>query len=122
MTLNHGLIQLSRCLEFFPMKHRLHTFLPTVGNLVFLGVFLGLVFLGNSQTLLRDTDTGIHIRAGEVIISTLAIPKYDIFSFHSPAPRWITHEWLSEVIMALVHRAFGLTGIVIFFALIISAT
>src|SRR5262245_42472886 len=102
------------------MKQRFQSYLPTVGNLVFLSVFLGLLFLKNGQTLLRDTDTGIHIRAGEVIIRTLAIPKHDVFSFHSPAPRWITHEWLSQVIMALVHRAFGLTGIVIFFALIIS--
>jgi hypothetical protein len=72
--------------------------------------------------LLGDTDTGIHTKAGEIILQTLSIPKYDPFSFHSPPLPWTAHEWLSEVIMALVHRAFGLTGIVVFFALIISST
>ena len=70
--------------------------------------------------LLNDCDTGYHIRAGEYILKTLSIPRQDIFSFHAPPLSWTAHEWLSEVIMAMVHRSFGLTGIVIFFSLIIS--
>ena len=54
------------------------------------------------------------------MIDTLSIPKHDIFSFITPSLPWTAHEWLSEVIMAMVHRSFGLTGIVIFFSFIIS--
>jgi hypothetical protein len=90
--------------------------------IVFLSVFARLTLSGDPHMLLGDTDTGIHIKAGQLILQTLSVPKYDPFSFHSPPLPWTAYEWLSEVIMALVHRAFGLTGIVVFFALVISST
>ena len=94
---------------------------PSIADSIFICVFLTLtLFAGNK--LLNDCDTGYHIRAGEYILQTHSIPRQDIFSFHRPALPWTAHEWLSEVIMAIVHRSFGLTGIVIFFSLIISFT
>ncbi len=89
--------------------------------MVFLGVFLFLA-LQHGQALLRDGDTGYHIRTGEFIVQNWTIPERDIFSFRSPPIPWIAHEWLAEVIMALVHRVSGLTGIVIFFSFIIATT
>src|SRR5215510_10203058 len=105
--------------------HRSHDIIrrlliPSIGTVLFLTIFLPLALLG--RVLLNDTDTGYHIRAGEVILDTFSVPRYDIFSFHSPPLPWTAHEWLSEVIMALVHRAFGLTGIVVFFAFVIALT
>lgn len=70
--------------------------------------------------LLKDCDTGFHIRIGEYILDTSSIPKYDIFSFSPPSQKWIHTSWLSDVIMALIHKAYGLTGVVIFFAFLIS--
>ena len=70
--------------------------------------------------LLGDCDTGFHIRTGEYILETLSIPKYDIFSFSTPSLEWINTEWLSDVIMALIHKAYGLTGVFIFFAFLTS--
>lgn len=103
----------------YPLKRK-SLFLLSIADILFLSVFLYLSF-HTGKGLLADGDTGYHIRAGEYIIDTLSIPKQDIFSFISPALPWTAHEWLSEVIMASVHRAFGLTGIVIFFSFIISA-
>src|SRR5262245_3755438 len=94
--------------------------IPSIGTVLLLSIFLPLAFLG--RVLLNDTDTGIHIRAGEVILKTFSIPRYDMFSFHSPPLPWTAHEWLSEVIMALVHRVYGLTAIVVFFAVILAST
>jgi hypothetical protein len=71
--------------------------------------------------LLGDGDTGYHIRAGEYILKTFSVPSHDIFSFLTPALPWTAHEWLSEVVMALVHRASGLSGVVFFFAGIVAA-
>jgi hypothetical protein len=68
------------------------------------------------QKLLGDGDTGYHIRAGEYIINTLSIPRLDMFSFISPPLSWTAHEWLSEVIMALLHSWFGMSGVVFFYA------
>jgi hypothetical protein len=88
--------------------------LPSAAEIVFVSIFLQLVF--NAGTLLSDGDTGYHIRAGEFIIDARSVPKSDIFSLWVPALTWTAHEWLSEVLMAIVHYHAGLTGIVIFFA------
>ncbi len=53
-------------------------------------------------------------------MQTHSIPKYDFFSFSPPSLEWINTEWLSDVIMALIYKAYGLTGVVIFFAFLIS--
>lgn len=95
--------------------------LPSIADFLFVAIFL-LVALHQGRDLLNDGDTGYHIRAGEYILKTMSVPTHDMFSFLSPPLPWTAHEWLSEVIMALVHRAFGLTGIVVFFAFLIALT
>ena len=93
--------------------------IPSLADIMFVSLFFILSFSVNNW-LLNDCDTGYHIRAGEYIIDTLSIPKHDIFSFISPALPWTAHEWLSEVIMGAIHRAAGMTGVVIFFSFMIS--
>ncbi len=94
-------------------------FVPSLADILFLTIFLYLFFSGKTM-LLGDGDTGYHIRAGEYILKTFSVPKHDIFSFLTPAIPWTAHEWLSEVVMALVHRVSGLSGVVFFFACIIA--
>jgi hypothetical protein len=101
-------------------KKRNSFLIPSIADVLFLSVFLYLS-LSVGKGLLADCDTGYHVRAGEYILETFSIPKHDIFSFITPAIPWTAHEWLSEVIMAFVHRAFGLTGVVIFFAFVIAS-
>jgi hypothetical protein len=94
---------------------------PSIADLLFVLILFMIFFFGKSG-LLGDGDTGYHIRAGEYIIRTLSVPKFDIFSFHTPPLPWTAHEWLSEVVMAMVHRLFGMTGIVAFFAFFLALT
>lgn len=101
------------------MKHWPRFLLPSISEMVFLSVFL-LLALQQGQALLRDGDTGYHIRTGEFIIQNWTIPERDIFSFRSPPIPWTAHEWLSEIIMAIVHDVSGLTGIVVFFSFFIA--
>jgi hypothetical protein len=89
--------------------------------MVFLIVFIA-CFTGSGSFLLGDGDTGYHIRAGEIILKDLAVPRHDPFSFITPPLPWTAHEWLSEVIMAIVHKSLGLQGIVFLFALLLSTT
>jgi hypothetical protein len=103
------------------MKRLAQFLLPSISEMVFLSVFL-LLALQHGQALLRDGDTGYHIRTGEFIIQNWTIPERDIFSFRSPPLPWTAHEWLSEIIMAILHSASGLTGTVIFFSFIIATT
>ena len=95
--------------------------LPSIGNMVFASIFLILVF-GIGNGLLNDGDTGYHIRTGEEILKHGRVPAGDIFSAQLPPPKWTAHEWLSEVILAVVYKYSGLTGIVVFFAWLLAAT
>jgi hypothetical protein len=104
------------------MKKSLSYLIPSLADIFFICIFLYLCLSEGGGGLLGDGDTGYHIRAGEFILDTLSIPRQDIFSYLTPPLHWTAHEWLSEVIMALVHRASGLTGVVVFFAFMIAAT
>ena len=101
------------------MTSRPRNLLPSIADVVFLGIFLFLASGGDGR-LLGDADTGFHIRAGEFIVENRKIPDADIFSFLTPALPWTLHEWLAEVIMALVHQLAGITGIVILFSFLIA--
>ena len=103
------------------MRRVLTLILPSIGNMVFVSILLVLVF-GTGNGLLYDGDTGYHIRTGEEILKNWRIPVQDIFSAHLPTLHWTAHEWLSEVILAAVFKLSGLTGIVIFFALLLAVT
>jgi hypothetical protein len=103
------------------MHSKIRVLIPSLGGTLFLAIFLTLSF-NSGLPLLADGDTGFHIRVGEFILDTHSVPKHDIFSFLTPPLPWIAHEWLSEVVMALLHRAFGLTGVVLFFIFLISLT
>lgn len=98
-----------------------NVFLPSVADILFVSIFLFLSLYAG-QKLLADCDTGYHIRAGQYILKTMSIPRHDIFSFRRPALPWTAHEWLSETIMALIYGLSGLTGVVVFYALLIALT
>ncbi len=104
------------------MESRPNYLIPSIGQFLFLVVFLVLTFSPAGKNMLADADTGYHIRAGDYILEHRDVPKHDIFSFHSPPLPWTAHEWLSEVVMAALHRMSGLTGVVVFFSFLISLT
>jgi hypothetical protein len=66
-----------------------------------------------------DPDFWWHLRTGQYIFETRTIPHRDIFSSLFFGKEWVTHEWLSEVLMYMVHRAFGYGGLVVVFASLI---
>ena len=68
-----------------------------------------------------DPDMWWHLRTGEIILEQ-GIPHQDVFSFTVSDHEWITHEWLSQVIMWLVYRGAGLPGLILFFAFCIGLT
>jgi len=96
-------------------------FIPSIAQMSFLIVFIT-CFTVSGSFLLGDGDTGYHIRAGEIILKDQAVPRHDPFSFIAPTLPWTAHEWLSEVVMAVVHKALGIQGIVFLFALLLAAT
>jgi len=99
-------------------QSKIFWFLPSIAEVIFI-VILAFILSGKGN-LLGDADTGYHIRAGEYIIDNLNVPSHDLFSHVTPPLEWTAHEWLSEVILALIHRATGLTGVVVAMAILIA--
>lgn len=92
---------------------------PSIADVFFLASFLCLSFsLG--YKMLWDGDTGYHIRIGDLMLEQRAILKHDAFLHHTPEMPFPPHEWLAQILMALIHRLAGLTGIVVFFAFLVS--
>lgn len=53
---------------------------------------------------IADPDFWWHLRTGQFIVDTGSIPHGDIFSYTNAGQPWITHEWLSEVIIHGLYR------------------
>jgi hypothetical protein len=66
--------------------------------------------------VLNDGDTYWHIVAGRWMLDNRAILRIDPFSYTFMGHPWQTHEWLSEILMALAYVGAGWNGIVILFA------
>jgi hypothetical protein len=94
--------------------------MPSVTDLIFLIVFCTLVFTTWSNRMLGDAGTGWHIRNGEHILATHAIPHADYFSYTAAGKPWFAWEWLYDIAIAAVHLLAGLNGTVVFTALIIA--
>ncbi len=81
--------------------------------------FVALFVMGVRETL--DADMWWHLRTGEYIWQQ-GIPRQDVFSFTVPDHAWITHEWLSQVVMWLVYQAGGFPALILLFALLTAVT
>lgn len=90
-------------------------FIPSVTDLLFVALLSWLFLAGEYgwKSLLNDGDAGWHIRTGEYILDTGVIPRTDLFSFSKPSQQWFAWEWGADVIFALLHRALGLKGLVL---------
>lgn len=70
-----------------------------------LGVLLAAGAVWLSALQVRDPDTWWHLRTGQLIVETRAVPKTDPYSYVLDGGPWITFEWLSEVVF------YGLTRV-----------
>lgn len=96
---------------------------PSIAELLFIAMFAWLFAGSNGWSgLLADGDTGWHIRNGELILQSHAVPYHDWFGFGSEGHPWFAWEWLADVFFALLHSAAGLKAVVFFCGLIIAGT
>jgi len=89
-------------------------FLISFSDLIFILVFFATFLI---KPCLDSYDVFWHIKTGEVILQG-NLPDHDIFSFTASRSEWILHEWLSQVIFALIYRHAGARGLLILRALI----
>ena len=93
--------------------------MPSVADLILVALLALLMFTPLSVKLLGDAGIGWHIRTGQVILATHAVPRIDPFSSQRSKP-WIAWEWLYDVIIGRLEASAGLNGVVWFTAVVIA--
>ncbi len=81
---------------------------------------LALFVLTVRETL--DPDMWWHLRTGQVIWESGAIPQTDLFSYTVTDHLWVVQQWLTDVLMWLLYQTVGLRGLSVFFALLMMTT
>lgn len=69
--------------------------------------------LGWARHVLHDPDIYLHVAVGRWIVAHHAVPHHDLFSYSMPGAPWVPHEWLAEVIMAVLRDGFGWAALVV---------
>lgn len=105
-----------------PTRVRPRLLLPSTTDLIFIVLLVSLTYGQLGPRLLGDADVGWHIRNGENILATHAIPRVDSFSATMSGQTWYSWEWLFDLLVGAVHRHLGLNGVVFVSALIIAFT
>lgn len=67
-----------------------------------------------------DPDFWWHLRTGQLIAETGAVPQQDVFSYTALGKPWVAHEWLAELIMYGLYAGGGYVADVAFFSLVIT--
>jgi hypothetical protein len=96
--------------------------IPSVVDLLFVALVLGLSCGALGRLLLRDAGTGWHIRNGQLMLQTHLITRVDSFSATMSGQPWYAWEWLYDILIAAIHHVLGLNGVVLFTAVIMAAT
>jgi branched-subunit amino acid transport protein AzlD len=89
----------------------------TIRRLVIAVAFLGIFFMAVRPMI--DSDTWWHLRTGEWILQNRAIPQTDPFSLTRAGHPWHYPGWLSQILMAAVYSAGGLSALNLLFTAVI---
>lgn len=95
---------------------------PSVTDLLFAAILLLLSCDPFGTRLLNDAGIGWHIRNGQQILLTHAVPRTDSFSVTMRGHSWYAWEWLYDLLIAGIHNWLGLNGVVFFTACVIALT
>jgi hypothetical protein len=79
------------------------------------GLFLSAVMLAAAFPLtspIRDPDFWWHLRSGQLILQHGGLLHTDPFTYTVSSHVWTMHEWLTEVLFALLYKWAGLAAIV----------
>jgi hypothetical protein len=94
--------------------------MPSGADLIFVALLGALVFTPLSVKLLGDAGIGWHIRTGQQILATHAIPRVDSFSSTMAGRPWFAWEWLYDLAVGQLDAKLGLNGVVWLTAVVIA--
>lgn len=81
---------------------------------------VGLPVLASLLATMSTVDLAYHLRAGSEILVTGAIPTEDTWTFTAAGTPWVDQQWAAQIVLALVDRLGGWTGLVLFRAALIA--
>jgi len=70
---------------------------------VAVAAFWAIAVLGATMLPMIDPDTWWHIRVGREILATGAVPSADTWSIAGNGRPWVSQDWASNVVMALLY-------------------
>jgi len=73
---------------------------------------LALLLIVLDTTPITNNDLFLHLKTGDLVLTTHAVPRVDDYSALAKGRPYIAHEWLSAVIFRLVQRALGFDGLI----------
>src|SRR5258708_37771575 len=77
-----------------------------------IGLAIVLLFAGTLARL-ADVDIFLHLAVGESILDHHEIPRTGMFSATRGDVAWVDNEWGFQVLVAAIHRAAGVKGLVL---------
>ncbi len=90
-----------------------------INSLLVICFFVLLFSLSLTKSSDFNQDLGRHLKLGEIIVKTAAVPKTNLFSYTNPRFPFINHHWLSEVIFYLSASFLGLNSLIFLKVLLI---
>jgi hypothetical protein len=88
---------------------------PLLKRAISFPAMLAALLVGALFALLRDfivdPDLWWHLKVGQTILATHHWPTADTYSFTAQGTPWMACEWLGEMLLAAVQRAWGLPGL-----------
>jgi len=82
-------------------------------------LFIFAFLLHHSYSYL-DPDLGWHLKTGEEIIATGAVPHINQIDYTLLGQRWVDHEWFSNVLVDWLYTRLGYWSLNVLFALLIT--
>ena len=99
--------------------------LASRSTLLLVAPMLLLIFFryGSLSTVVPvDYDYWWHVKTGQYIAETGALPRVDVFSYTAAGHPWVAHEWLTDLLLYGVQQHVGYVGNVVLFALVSTLT
>lgn len=86
-------------------------------------LFIVILFTTSALSLFAyGSDVYLHLVTGRHIITSRGLPNADIFSFTNFGNRWVMHEWFYQIFLYFINNTFGIWGLKILGAGILTAT
>ncbi len=86
----------------------------------YLSIILFLSVFSISIFKIYESDAFWHLKSGEYILEHLKIPSTDPFTINGENKQWVNTYWLFEVLIYIIYKLLGFTGLILFKAVICS--